>query len=343
MIMDTRTTELLFIPLRVLPMENKEIHFNWVDQFTLSPAELDAIAEPEWIIPNLIIAGHLILIPAEPNGGKTTIMLYLSSLMAKKGLNVLYVNADTASSDAKAAANYAREYGFTMLLPDFKVGLSIKNVGRHLQELADMDVDLTNYVVVIDTLKKLIDVLDKRFNKSFFSLMRKLTAKGMTIILLAHTNKHKNEQGLPVYEGTGDMRSDVDELIYFLPVKNNDGSVTVTTKPDKVRGVFEPMTFTIDADRKVTQEKQAIDVAKLKHQQCQQAKDQINIDIIVSILTGPALNQKEILSRASNFGLGERICKSLLRGYSDQQNILPVLWTTKRGSGKEVMYELKNI
>ena len=219
-------------------MDNKEIHFDWIEQFTLSAAELDAIAEPEWIIPNLIISGHLILIPAEPNGGKTTIMLHLSSLMAKKGLNVLYVNADTASSEAKAAATYAMANGFTMLLPDFKVGLSVKDVGQRLQELADQEVDLSSYVVIVDTLKKLIDVLDKRFNKKFFSLMRKLTAKGMTIILLAHTNKHNNEQGLPVYEGTGDMRSDVDELIYFLPVKNQDGSMTTTTKPDKVRGSF---------------------------------------------------------------------------------------------------------
>lgn len=324
-------------------METKNFHFDWVEQFTLSRAELDAIAEPEWIIPNLIIAGHLILIPAEPNGGKTTIMLYLSSLMAKKGRNVLYVNADTASSDAKAAAIYAEENGFSMLLPDFKVGLSVKNVGQYLVKLAKEDVDLSGYVIIIDTLKKIIDVLDKRFNKIFFSLMRKLTAKGMTIILLAHTNKHKNEQGLPVYEGTGDMRSDVDELIYFLPVKNNDGSMTVTTKPDKVRGTFEPITFTISTDRKVRQEQQAIDVAKLNYQKTQQAKDQSSIDMIVSILTGSALNQKEILARAIPDGLGERICKSILGRYSDQQTALPVFWTTKKGSGKEVIYELNTV
>lgn len=324
-------------------METKDLHFNWVEQFTLSPAELDAIAEPEWIIPNLIISGHLILIPAEPNGGKTTIMLHLSSLMAKKGLNVLYVNADTASSEAKAAATYAIANGFTMLLPDFKVGLSVKDVGQRLQELADQQVDLSSYVVIVDTLKKLIDVLDKRFNKKFFSLMRKLTAKGMTIILLAHTNKHNNEQGLPVYEGTGDMRSDVDELIYFLPVKNQDGSMTTTTKPDKVRGSFEPITFTISADRKVSQESQAIDVAKISHQKIQLDKDRSSIDIIVSILTGSALNQKEILSRVLPLGLGERVCKTILSKYSDQQTNLPVLWTTRRGLGKEVIYEFKSI
>lgn len=324
-------------------MQNNPLHFDWVDQFTLSQEELDAISEPVWIIPNLVIAGHLILIPAEPNGGKTTVLLYLSGLMARKGFTVIYVNADTAAAEAKAATNYAKANGFKMLLPDFKAGLSVKNVGAHLEKLAEQDGDYSHTVIVIDTLKKLIDVLDKRFNKAFFSLMRKLTAKGMTIILLAHTNKHRNEQGLPVYEGTGDMRADVDELIYFLPVKNPDGSMTVTTKPDKVRGVFEPVTFTITKNREVSQEKQAIDVTKLKNQQDQQAKDQQSIDTITSILTGLTLNQKDIISKVIPLGLSERNCKAILTKYSDQQTELPVIWSTKRGTGKEVLYEIKPV
>lgn len=324
-------------------MQSKDSHFDWIEQFTLSQEELDAISEPVWIIPNLVIAGHLILIPAEPNGGKTTVLLYLAGLMARKGFTVIYVNADTAAAEAKAATTYAKTNGFQMLLPDFKAGLSVKNVGAHLEQLAELDIDCSDTIIVIDTLKKLIDVLNKRLNKDFFSLLRKLTAKGMTIILLAHTNKHRNEQGLPVYEGTGDMRADVDELIYFLPVKNIDGSITVTTKPDKVRGVFEPITFTISKDREVSQAKQAIDVLKLKNQQSQQAKDQQSIDTITSILTGLTLNQKEILNKVIPLGLGERTCKAILSKYSDQQTELPVLWSTKRGAGKEVLYEIKPV
>ena len=44
--------------------------------------------------------------------------------------------------------------------------------------------------------------------------------------------------GKPIYEGTGDLRSDVDELIYFIPEKHEDGSMTVSTDPDKTRGKF---------------------------------------------------------------------------------------------------------
>ena len=175
--------------------------------------------------------------------------------------------------------------------------------------MAKEDNDLSNVILIVDTVKKLIDVLDKRLAKEFFALMRKLTAKGMTIILLAHTNKHKDENGLPIYEGTADMRSDVDELIYLLPYKHDDGSLTVTTKPDKVRGSFKPITFTIDKNRQVNQEKAAIDVATMEAQQIQQSADQSVMNGIIGSLTHQSLNQKEIITYCTNIGLPERAVK----------------------------------
>lgn len=43
---------------------------NWMQDLTLSEEEADAIANPDWIIENIVIQGHLIAIPAQPNGGK---------------------------------------------------------------------------------------------------------------------------------------------------------------------------------------------------------------------------------------------------------------------------------
>ena len=74
---------------------------DWTQEFELSKEEADAIADPEWIIPNLIISGHIVLIPAEPNGGKTTIMFHLAGQMVSEGYNVFYVNSDISGGDAK--------------------------------------------------------------------------------------------------------------------------------------------------------------------------------------------------------------------------------------------------
>src|SRR5690606_31180754 len=103
-----------------------------------------------------------------------------------------------------------------------------------------------------DTLKKIADVQNKAHIKEVMKVFRRLTARGMTVILLAHTNKYKDEEGNPIFEGTGDLRADVDELIYLIPHRNDDGSMYVTTKPDKVRGSFEEITFNISSTQEVS-------------------------------------------------------------------------------------------
>ena len=50
---------------------------------TLSKEEVDEVAEPEWVIPNLIILGHLAAFPAIPNAGMTTIFNYEAREMAE--------------------------------------------------------------------------------------------------------------------------------------------------------------------------------------------------------------------------------------------------------------------
>ena len=124
-----------------------------------------------------------------------------------------------------------------------KVGLSMNSVFIELEKLADSTHRLDNIVFIFDTLKKIINVINKAHAKQLFSILRKLSAKGMTTILLAHTNKYTDDNGHPIYEGTGDMRSDVDELIYLLPQKHSDGTMTVTTHPDNPMNqlIFKPL------------------------------------------------------------------------------------------------------
>jgi hypothetical protein len=40
-------------------------------ELRVSMDEASQFCDPEWIYENLIIKGHVIVIPAEPNGGKT--------------------------------------------------------------------------------------------------------------------------------------------------------------------------------------------------------------------------------------------------------------------------------
>ncbi len=197
---------------------------DWAEKLMMTEEEANQISNPEWAYENLIIQGHLIVIPAEPNGGKTTIFFYIASVLVKGGYGVIYINADISGSDAKLMVAQANESGVRLLLPDFK-GSSMKQIVDDLKGFNDSGKDFSGTVFIFDTLKKMTDVIQKKQAKELYTLLRSMTAKGATIILLAHTNKYKNTDGTPIFEGTGDLRSDVDELIYLIPEKHADGSM----------------------------------------------------------------------------------------------------------------------
>lgn len=311
--------------------ERQEVDpLDWTSQFEMSDDEVEELADPEWIYENLIISGHLIVIPAEPNAGKTTIMEWISSRISD-AYRVVYVNADISGGDAKAAHRKAKDGGYDLLLPDMKVGQSMDSVVDKLKAMNQIGADLLDVVMVFDTLKKMVDVISKRAAKDLYKTLRSLTAKGMTIVLLAHTNKYKGDDGRPVYEGTGDLRSDVDEMIYLIPIKNDDGSMTVSTAPDKVRGKFEPITFEISPDREVNQTPY-VDVIKERRREVQMEDDADDIATIDRFLATGSKNQSEIVTYCKDEELSRRRVLTLLKRYSQGDG---AMWQRRNNAAKQ--------
>ncbi len=199
---------------------------------------------------NLIVQGHMVVICAKPNGGKTTLMVHAASEMAKAGYDVMYINADAAGSEIREYAEHAYDFGYRLINPDITNG-SAEKVINELKTISQKNDDFSRVVIILDTLKKFAELMQKTKAKELFSLFRKLTAKGMTIICLAHTNKYDDADGKPVFEGVGDVRSDFDELIYLIPAKNSDGSITISTCIDKNRSTASNKSFRINVDREV--------------------------------------------------------------------------------------------
>jgi hypothetical protein len=207
--------------------------------------------------------------------------------------------------------------GITYLTPDMKVGLSMEDVVRRLQSLSKSDADLNNQVWVFDTLKKMTDVIQKKNLKDLLQTMRKLSNRGMTIVLLCHTNKHRDADGNRIFEGTGDLKSDVDELIYLDPLKQPDGKLVVSTRPDKVRADIRPLTFEIDAQRQVTQRDEFIDVPSLVADEFKRGKDDQIIEAITEALNQSKNKQVEIIAHCNKTsGIGEHKVRTVLKRYS---------------------------
>jgi hypothetical protein len=287
----------------------------WINAFTVTKEEVQEMSDPDWVYKNLIIRGHILLIPAPANGGKTTIVMYICSQISDS-YTVYYVNADISGGDAKWAHTHAENNGYTLMLPDMKAGLSMDDVVAKLEFMNQEDADYSGIVFVFDTLKKMVDVIAKGKAKEFYKTLRGLSAKGMTIVLLAHTNKYKDSEGNYVFEGTGDLRTDVDDMIYMIPKKNEDGTMTVSTDPDKVRGAFEPITFEIAADREVTALDTFIDVATIKKAEEQREKDETVIEAILEAIEKGDSKQTEIISYCKDhYKFGRRIVEPVLNRY----------------------------
>lgn len=302
---------------------------NWTEGFTLSNEEAEKISDPDWVYKNLVIQGHVIVIVAEPNGGKTTLLFHVAGEIAKN-YQVFYVNADVAGGDAKSMVFDAKEQGFTLMLPDM-AGLSMDEVINNLVIMNQAGGDFSKEVFIFDTLKKMTDVINKSRAKELYQLLRSLSAKGMTIILLAHTNKYKDSDGNPVFEGTGDLRSDVDELIYLIPEKQPNGSMIVSTKPDKVRGAFRPISFEISPDREVRSLERYVDTALSIKEKLQTEKDATAIELITDAIQSGKFKQCDITAYCNQHGLSRRSSEPVLLRHmkGNKQNYKP-LWVRER-------------
>lgn len=310
----------------------------WLEDFTVSKAEAAKIADPEFIVTGLVVKGQMLVVAAPPNGGKTTIFFHLSGGMAEQGYKVVYVNADIGAGDAKSFIYEAEKMGVTLLLPDMKLGRSMADVVGNLKQLNDADVPLGEYVFIFDTLKKMTDVINKGAAKRLLGLLRSLTAKGATIILLAHTNKYNSDEGKPIFEGTGDIRSDTDNLVYMIPDKHADGSMTVSVEPDKQRAALEKMSFEISQWREVTRLSEFRDVAADRALRSLRERDQDVIERITEALAEKKPKQCEIIEHCKVHGISKRRVTSCLKRWAKGKG---ALWREIKGMEKNALfYEL---
>jgi len=299
---------------------NNNTGLNWMNKFIVSTQEAEKYDNPKFLYKNLVIQGHVSVLVSPPNGGKTSIAMFIAKILAAMGLLVNYVNADIAQSDAKSMVEYAKKNDFTLLLPDMKAGLSMQDVVDNLITTNNEGGDFSNYVFIFDTLKKMTDVINKSLSKQLYKLLRSLSAKGMTIILLAHTNKYNDANGKPIFEGTSDLRSDVDELIYLIPKKNNDASMTVSTEPDKTRGKFKPISFKITPDREVIPLDDFIDVADINQKEQQREEDSPIIDLITEAIKAEIFIESKINNyiKDKDTGFGRRKIGNVLQRYKGE-------------------------
>ncbi|MDC0996970.1 AAA family ATPase [Pseudomonadales bacterium] len=295
----------------------------WMKKFELSQEEVDAMQEAKFLIESGAISSQVNIWVAKPGCGKTSILMHEAAQISKQGYQVLYVNMDCGAADLKYWRKLANQGEFNMITPHFKGAGGIEEWMDGLSAMSRLDEDLSKVVIVVDTLKKIADLMSKAKVKAAMGLLRDLTAKQCTIICAAHANKHRTTDGKLVFEGVGDIENDCDNLIYLEGSERDAyGAKTVTLEAsDKVRGIFQKRSWQIKEDRSVVALDDVIDISADMEAKTQLEKDETVIEVIKEGIASGHHKRIELYNFASQNKIGRREFDAVIKRYCQGKSI----------------------
>ena len=302
-------------------------------RFIVTDEQVQTMKATVLIWRHIIALAHLSVWCAKANGGKTTIAKFAAAELAHMGYIVLFFQEDASAGDLPALHQHAKENSYT-LLNSTLAGSAPDEQIKVLRGLVRDGADLSSFVMIFDTLKKYADLMSKGGSRAFFQLMRAVTQRGGTVVLLGHVNKHKSTEGKLVFEGVGDVRNDVDEMIYIdATEKDAAGMVTINMKPDKVRCAVREVTFTLDTTTmELRPLDEVVDVGAILEAQRRRQADAPLIDQISKVLSDGGLCHTELVERvAKDYNRQRQAVRDTLNRYcSNDVANAAALWIETR-------------
>lgn len=182
------------------------------------------VVEARPLLGNVCQSGQATVWYAPPNAGKTLIGLSLlgDAVQAKRVQpgNVYYINADDSSAGFVAKMRLMDDLGVHTLAPGQRKFESATLV-EQLQS-AVREATASGVFIIIDTLKKFVDLMNKAQASAFADACRLFVMNGGTVLAFAHTNKNPLASGKLTYTGTADIVQDFD-AVYLLSPSEADG------------------------------------------------------------------------------------------------------------------------
>ncbi len=171
------------------------------------------------LLGEVCLRGQVTIWYAAPGTGKTLIALSLIIDAVRERRinagNVFYVNADDNGQGFATKLQIMDDIEGNTLSPGFK-GFKAPDLIALLHKMADQN-EARGVLVVIDTIKKFVSLMDKNESSAFAQACRRVAMMGGTVLGLAHTTKNRNSDGTPRYAGTSDLVDDADAA-YVLDI-----------------------------------------------------------------------------------------------------------------------------
>ena len=204
-------------------------------------AELDAFAaKQEPLLGQICLTTQATVFYAKPNTGKTLLTLWLLREAVAEGRieggKCFYIAADDNPSGVLEKQLLLKPLGVHVIAPGLN-GFSTAMLRTEIEAMI-LDGSAAGSLIIIDTLKKFADLMDKKSGSAFGDLARRYILAGGTLIGLAHTNKRTDKDGRPIYAGTSDILDDFDcgYTIEELPQSSMPGDRVVQFECLKRRG-----------------------------------------------------------------------------------------------------------
>jgi len=263
-----------------------------------------------FVLGRMAILGQFIVFYAAPNVGKTLLVIWMIIQGIKNGdidgSDIFYVNADDNHKGLVFKLALAEKYGFHMLAPGY-ANFKSADFLTYIKKMID-DGNARGKVVILDTLKKFVDIMRKDKSSDFGVVMRSFVSHGGTVIGLGHTNKHKNPEGKSVFGGTSDITDDADCYYMIEELQATDATKTIRFENRKSRGdVDKAATFTY-TNEKVSNYQELLDSVKTMSESEADALAQINavnnrldankevIDVATEAIASGVVKKTELIS-----------------------------------------------
>jgi hypothetical protein len=274
--------------------------------------ELEAIAKKQRpLLGHICLSTQATVVYAKPNVGKTLISLALLQeaigTSRIEGDRCFYIAADDNPAGVLEKQRALKPYGVHVLSPGWK-GFSTDLLRAEMQHMIDTKTADGSFVI-LDTLKKVADLMDKKSSSSFADLVRRYVLAGGSFLGLAHTNKRAGSDGRPIFGGTSDIVDDFDcaYTIMEVPQSSNTDERVVEFDCIKRRGNVAPQVayrYSTKGDLSyvelldTVQEVSADDLERVNLQALQEA-DAEGIDAIKDCIREGITSKQEIKKEAA--------------------------------------------
>jgi hypothetical protein len=243
----------------IVDADKQLVLINPLDQYSLKgkSGELEKQAlDDVFVLLDMALLGQLTVFYAWPNTGKTLLILYMLIDSIKCGridpAKLYYLNMDDSHKGLIEKLRLAEEFGFNMLADGYEDFSTGKFVAILLEMIETNSAH--GVIIVLDTLKKFTDVMDKQMSSKFAKVIRKFSLKGGTVIALAHANKKANAEGKPIPGGTSDIKDDIDcaYVMWALTAESGTSKVIQFEKSKSRGSVVETAAYSYSTERGIT-------------------------------------------------------------------------------------------